>query len=265
MVKWYFAYNQETEDLQDPLIRCAVASSKRFGDISANAIVSGEDEDSRLVSWMRRMGVNVIFARSSLYDSIEAYKKVNPRYNAAAAKGAYLRFEVPLIENDEQYVLYTDTDVIFWRGMDIEKFRPKYFSVAPQNTIHDYMYPNSGVMWINVESFRSRCGKLFDFCKCYLPEFRSHDQAAMQSFFYGQWDRLAPEYNWKPYWGVNKNARIIHFHGPKITNVPLLQAGDDSPLSRFYRPLYDKCPPAYDYYYRAAQKISDYYGDAPNS
>ena len=30
-----------------------------------------------------------------------------------------------------------------------------------------------------------------------------------------RWDRLRPELNWKPYWGENADAKIIHFHGPK--------------------------------------------------
>ena len=26
---------------------------------------------------------------------------------------------------------------------------------------------------------------------------------------------LPPRFNWKPYWGMDKDAVIVHFHGPK--------------------------------------------------
>jgi hypothetical protein len=34
-------------------------------------------------------------------------------------------------------------------------------------------------------------------------------------FRHGGWKPLRPELNWKPYWGINPAAKIIHFHGPK--------------------------------------------------
>ena len=32
-------------------------------------------------------------------------------------------------------------------------------------------------------------------------------------------DLLPDELNWKPYWGLNSNAEIVHFHGPKPSLV----------------------------------------------
>ncbi len=50
-------------------------------------------------------------------------------------------------------------------------------------------------------------------------ERESWDEAAYRWFYRDSngplWDRLRPELNWKPYWGWNPQARIIHFHGPK--------------------------------------------------
>ncbi len=49
-------------------------------------------------------------------------------------------------------------------------------------------------------------------------ERESWDEAAYRWFYRDSngplWDRLRPELNWKPYWGWNPQARIIHFHGP---------------------------------------------------
>ena len=50
-------------------------------------------------------------------------------------------------------------------------------------------------------------------------EAESWDEAAYRWFYRESngplWDRLRPELNWKPYWGENAQARIVHFHGPK--------------------------------------------------
>jgi hypothetical protein len=80
---------------------------------------------------------------------------------------------------------------------------------------------NTGVMLMNVARLRES-----------LPEFRKYvaknlaaleaeswDEAAYRWFYRDEngpvWDRLRPELNWKPYWGENAEAKIIHFHGPK--------------------------------------------------
>ena len=53
------------------------------------------------------------------------------------------------------------------------------------------------------------------------------DQTAYKLFFGGKffgdkWDKLPPEFNWKPYWGNSSNIRILHFHGPKPHQKELL-------------------------------------------
>jgi hypothetical protein len=65
-----------------------------------------------------------------------------------------------------------------------------------------------------------------------LPQFREYiarnlaaleqeswDEAAYRWFYRDQdgplWNKLRPELNWKPYWGENPEAKIIHLHGPK--------------------------------------------------
>ena len=41
------------------------------------------------------------------------------------------------------------------------------------------------------------------------------DQFTYKKYFASTKNYLDPIYNWKPYWGENSNAKIIHFHGPK--------------------------------------------------
>jgi hypothetical protein len=59
---------------------------------------------------------------------------------------------------------------------------------------------------------------------------KAYDQTAYISYYQGRtivdlpfiklrrqarWDKLDPKMNWKPYWGINSDAYMIHFHGPK--------------------------------------------------
>ena len=42
------------------------------------------------------------------------------------------------------------------------------------------------------------------------------DQGAFNMFYAGQFEvRLWPSWNWKPYWGYQSDAKLLHFHGPK--------------------------------------------------
>ena len=61
-----------------------------------------------------------------------------------------------------------------------------------------------------------------DYIRSHLDELPavSWDQGAYRGFYRSRtgqplWDLLAPELNWKPYWGDYGRAKIIHFHGPK--------------------------------------------------
>lgn len=120
-------------------------------------------------------------------------------------------------------ILYTDCDVFFTAEVvsELEANPCRYFAVAPEAVQDDYVNMNTGVMLLNCD----RLGET-------LPEFRAYilenlvelekeswDEAAYRWFYRDingpLWDRLRPELNWKPYWGDNVEARIIHLHGPK--------------------------------------------------
>jgi hypothetical protein len=80
---------------------------------------------------------------------------------------------------------------------------------------------NTGVMLMNTERLRESLSQFRKYIRQNLAELEreSWDEAAYRWFYRDSngplWDRLRPELNWKPYWGWNPQARIIHFHGPK--------------------------------------------------
>jgi glycosyltransferase involved in cell wall biosynthesis len=107
---------------------------------------------------------------------------------------------------------------------------------------------NSGVMVINIGSLRSSFPEFKTYIKVNLAKFVSFDQSAYQQFYAGQWKKLKPELNWRPYWGFSERARIVHWHGPKPPFVRRVQQGTEVPGYDIWRGLYDRAPESYARY-----------------
>jgi len=56
---------------------------------------------------------------------------------------------------------------------------------------------------------------LLDFADSKKWDFVAMDQGLIISYFGPTATRLPDNYNWKPYWGINHDAVIVHFHGFK--------------------------------------------------
>jgi lipopolysaccharide biosynthesis glycosyltransferase len=131
----------------------------------------------------------------------------------------------------------------------LQTLKPTYFAVAPEAFKNDYIGINTGVMLMNVENL-SRNDRVF---RRYVKENlsllmdNSFDQGAYR-FFYkrgriirkiigNKWNKLKPEYNWKPYWGKSAEAKIIHFHGPKPYQTELLLSGEAPEQFKSLKPM----------------------------
>lgn len=187
---------------------------------------------------LARMGVTVRFHRSSLADAIIASNPDDLAWQNIAL-GAFLRMDIPQIETECDYILYTDCDVLFIRDPNLSGMTPTYFSVAPEFTINDYKNMNSGVMLMNLAGMRSVGEQLSQFIRLGLPNFQAFDQGALREFFADRFDRLPERLNWKPYWGVNADAEIVHFHGPKPPHVRALLREVHPDLPQIYKDLFD--------------------------
>ena len=62
------------------------------------------------------------------------------------------------------------------------------------------------------------------------------DQGYLNELCFNDMEILPIEYNWKPYWGINGNAKLIHFHGMKPCSN-LEEAGFDTRES-FFRTIF---------------------------
>lgn len=166
---------------------------------------------------------------------------------------AFMRLDIPLMIKQhklfdipgvcQKYVFYTDADVIFANPLskgDIDALKSRLAN--SDDAILSYgressMKPssiNTGVMMIDVERFEKELPKILDHARK-AKKFPSHDQEMLNLYFFGQLtggipnkknerskkvDLLPIGYNWKPYWGLDKEEdfekiKIIHTHGPK--------------------------------------------------
>ena len=199
----------------------AVHTAQQHTTLQPHCIYDGGDND--FTAWLTKRGVRIIQHRSFVHDALEELgrQKGNPHL-AAALSGAFSRIELPEIVTSER-ILYTDCDV-FFRGEVVPDFEANachYFAVAPESVRDDYVNMNTGVMLMNTERLRESLPAFREYISRNLAalEAESWDEAAYRWFYRDEegpmWDRLRPELNWKPYWGENAQAKIIHFHGPK--------------------------------------------------
>lgn len=203
----------------------AVHTAQKFTSLVPHCLYEGGEND--FTEWLTKRGVRIVPHRSFVRESLAELgrRKGNPHL-APALAGAFSRVELPDIVarlGGAARILYTDCDVIFVAEVvpELEANPCEYFAVAPEFVQDDYQNMNTGVMLMNTDRLRES-----------LPEFREYisqdiaaleseawDQAAYRRFYRDAngplWDQLRPELNWKPYWGENALAKIVHFHGPK--------------------------------------------------
>ena len=69
---------------------------------------------------------------------------------------------------------------------------------------------------MNVPNMRKKCSEIFNAMEKGDRESTGlYDQGYLNQFCFHDMTPLPLEYNWKPYWGYNPDAKIIHFHGMK--------------------------------------------------
>lgn len=82
---------------------------------------------------------------------------------------------------------------------------------------------------MNIPSLRKTHPAFKAYIESHLPELDVFDQSAYNLFYSGQSTKLPLEYNWKPYWGNNPPAKIIHFHGPKPHDLIRILRSEPAP------------------------------------
>lgn len=214
-MKWYLALNEGGTRGDIGLhTKLAVLSAMKHTDLTPYLLYSGSRNS--FTSWLETRGVRIIDSQLPYISVIEELTAAG-RYHMLTV-GHWLRTNVCLEDHDDDYVFYTDVDVLFLKQPDLEAIRPHYFAAAPEFDRDSWNYFNAGVMVMNPRHMRAEYPLferyLIDALKEKTHSF--HDQIAYNEFYRGRWERLPLELNWKPYWGLNDSARLLHFHGPKL-------------------------------------------------
>ncbi len=244
-VKWYFCLSEASitrpEHAWRDLVRVAVLSALRNTRLKPYMLYDGEE--NAFTAELRGMGVTIIRHRVSFHAQLATRKE--PGY-LAIAEGSFLRVEIPLIETEDDYILYTDCDVAFRSDPQITAL-PALFAAAPETSRSDYKgNMNAGVMLMHVPALRADLRKFTGFiCKHLHDGWPGCDQENYRRFYAGKWDALDVVHNWKPYWGANPKATIVHWHGPKPTLVRKLLRSPGMPVPADWRRLFDQSPGGY--------------------
>lgn len=197
---------------------------------------------------MERLGVRVIHHKLSFEHLLDTVPGRDPGWRHIA-RGAMLRMDLPEIVETDETILYTDTDVLFLADPGRYSFPCEVFSAGPEFDINNFSDINTGAMIINPSNARASFRGLNEWTQQHLHIVPDFDQGAIKMYYQGNWGRLDPRMNWKPYWGRNPEALLIHYHGPKPTSFkPGSMRRNFSQGSS--QVLYDANPDGYEYYVR---------------
>jgi hypothetical protein len=205
------------------MLKVAILSLRRH--TSLEPVVVYDGGDNYLSRWITGYGVELIQHRCLLHPALERLASATGD-PSRIAHGAGILLKADLADicaergGGGERILFCDCDVMFqadpsndWPALD-----GACFAVGPEEAAGAPERFNTGVMLIDVPAMLPRAGAFRRFLAEILPEAAkiSWDQHAYRLFFRpGEWRPLRAELNWKPYWGPNPAARIVHFHGPK--------------------------------------------------
>jgi len=95
------------------------------------------------------------------------------------ATSAFLRVDLPLLFKRDDFLLYTDCDIIFLRDPQLEMVRPEYFSCAPERVRGDRVHFNSGVMVMNLKALAANHAVFCEYIRQNYAKLVAFDQGAV--------------------------------------------------------------------------------------
>lgn len=247
-MKWYTCLNEDGLTLYRDHLKIAIASCRACTSLDPHVVFDGDPET--LIDAVGRQDFTIHQKATALWpDIIEVAE--GPGFKHRIASGAFLRMEIANLEQTEDFVLYTDCDVLFCADVDFSKCRPRLIAAAPEADQTDWSSFSSGVMILNVAAARNDYLNILGCARRTLGIPHFYDQGVYNKFYKDKWDRLPLVMHWKPYWGINKHALIVHFHGPKIHALRyLIDDVGTANIHAIWREMFDRDKESYLEYYR---------------
>ena len=269
-LKWVFTVTGSQKSY-DEMTRVAVLSALANTTLIPVCIFTGAR--GSLSRWLEARGVRMIYHkpqwRHKLVAALDRARTLQHHTRSSQLYGdnekmvaTFLRIDIPTLGFMDPYVLYADVDVLFADDVQVSDFGekpPKFFTMGAESTgtlisLHNarigrsVQLGNAGVMLMNVDGLqRTHEG----FVKWLFSQrnlangmhfgiYGPGDQGAYNEYYQGRFSvRRWPLFNWKPYWGYLREAKIIHFHGPKPADYVTFIRRQTS--SQLFRGLLRQC------------------------
>jgi len=227
--------------------------------------------------WLKSKNIHTINRNTShLTQTIN--KTYTDQEHQKIALGAWQRIDIPIIlkqlQITEKHTLYTDLDTLF-----TPNWTPHIPIEIPKIACTEERSPNhynTGVMITNTaymqETYKEFTQHIY---QQKLNKYLTWDQDALNEYYPTETITILPRktWNWTPYINNGKTkqnqAKIIHFHGPKITNIEHLSGMEETPyvldtwpltdpqkhnIPKDCQILYNQNPEGYQQLYKYAQK-----------
>lgn len=248
-IKW-FSYLNDNPKMIDQYFehyKVAIATQKlNSKDLKPYLIYDGAD--SKILDFCDKSEIEVIQKTPRIAENVKSYYSIHQPDQVFDALACFLKPEVPLIvkeilRSDDEYVLLTDTDVLFLNDLsDIKTKKVEFVGMSSEFDIN-LSDTNAGVMWYNVQNMYRDFSEFENFIVNNFSKFKVFDQDAFKIFYNNRIEKLPIEYNYKPYWNFTKpidQIKIIHFHGLKPWQYMdvLLQKNDNKILKNLLSPFF---------------------------
>ncbi|PPD16071.1 MAG: hypothetical protein CTY25_03610 [Methylobacterium sp.] len=258
-MEWVFCFDEKSSSWFADMIKVAVLSAETHTRLRPVCLYDGQQETA-VVAWLRARGVRVISATVPFRAELESAETIRANegtpFTPEHAAGAYLRLcAVDHVEGAR--CLYTDCDVMFL-GDPLDLLpEPGLLAAAPELVAGPEGYRpvsafNSGVLLFDCAAFRARRDSVVAHARAqhfYSRRTHSFDQTLLNEALRDDWEPLDPRLNWRPFQGMNPDARILHFHGPKPHRVAQILGGEGDAAEReAFLPLIGPQREAYQHY-----------------
>jgi len=225
-MKWFLGFADNGNDEYRAMVKVAVHTAQNMTSLEPYLLYDGQQND--FTAWLEKRGVHIVPFQSSLIKTLR--ERGADANQVAIGRGALLRIHIPEILQREgivdENIIYSDCDVLFMDNLEeLERMSPKVLAACPEHDPLDWSYFNSGVLVMQRQALENSYDA---FCAFFRERYElewAFDQDAYNLFYQKEWQKIPLEYNWKPYWGYNPHAKIVHFHGLKPTRLGQVQAG----------------------------------------
>ena len=209
------------------MLKTAVWTGIRTGHLLPHCLYFGV-RDTPMYSWLIQMGVTIfhhnpswadVIVNNSLNNIEENKKSSHLFYDRAGIIGTWQRIDMPLLPIPYDYVLFTDSDVIFLKRVLLNDFHyPLPSCLGMGWEMNDYPPYNAGVLLVYLPCLRNSYQNFLDFILKSTNGFANYgpgDQGAINQFYKSNITHIPKIWNAKPYHFFLSDAVIVHFHGPK--------------------------------------------------